>query len=46
MDDGGPGSVEVSQHADAAAKADALSHPKLMLTVALQRLVYVSPSSG
>jgi hypothetical protein len=39
--DRGAGSVEVSEHADAAAKADALAYPKLPLTTALQRLVHL-----
>jgi hypothetical protein len=35
------GSVEISEDADAAAKADAVAHPKLALTPAVQRLVHL-----
>src|SRR2546423_4290566 len=38
---GGAGSVQVSEHADAAAKADALAYPKLALRTAVQRLVHL-----
>jgi hypothetical protein len=34
-------SPEISEDADAAAKADALAHPELGLTTALQRLVHL-----
>src|SRR5256886_7136982 len=39
--DGGVGSVEVPEHADAAAKADALACSELALTTALQGLVHL-----
>jgi hypothetical protein len=44
--DDGAGSIEVSEHADAAAKADAVAYPQRALTIDLQRLVYVYPSPG
>jgi hypothetical protein len=49
VDDGGAVSVEVSEHADALAKADARTYPKVALTAVrrwLVQLVYLPPYLG
>jgi hypothetical protein len=38
---GGVGPVEVSEHADATAKADTLAYPKLAHTTAVRKLVHL-----